>query len=152
MSILKEGDEAPQFELLNQDGVKIALKDFIGKKVILYFYPKDNTPGCTTEACDFSANYDKFCDKNAVIIGVSPDGVTSHDKFIAKFNLKHILLSDSEKEVAKAYGAWGLKKNYGKEYEGIIRSTFVIDEAGKIAQIYSNVRVKDHALKVLESL
>ncbi|EKG9161518.1 peroxiredoxin, partial [Campylobacter jejuni] len=89
---------------------------------------------------------------NAVIIGISPDSVASHEKFISKFDLKHILLSDSEKEVAKAYGALGLKKNYGKEYEGLIRSTFVIDETGKIAQIYSNVRVKDHALKVLESL
>ncbi|EAK7695333.1 thioredoxin-dependent thiol peroxidase [Campylobacter jejuni] len=149
---LNIGDKAPQFELLNQDGVKIALKDFIGKKVILYFYPKDNTPGCTTEACDFSLNYDKFGGKNAVIIGISLDSVASHEKFISKFDLKHILLSDSEKEVAKAYGAWGLKKNYGKEYEGLIRSTFVIDEIGRIAQIYSNVRVKDHALKVLESL
>ncbi|EAL4425439.1 thioredoxin-dependent thiol peroxidase [Campylobacter jejuni] len=149
---LNIGDKAPQFELLNQDGVKIALKDFIGKKVILYFYPKDNTLGCTAEACDFSLNYDKFGGKNAVIIGISPDSVASHEKFISKFDLKHILLSDSEKEVAKAYGAWGLKKNYGKEYEGLIRSTFVIDETGKIAQIYSNVRVKDHALKVLESL
>ncbi|EAI0854356.1 thioredoxin-dependent thiol peroxidase [Campylobacter jejuni] len=149
---LNIGDKAPQFELLNQDRVKIALKDFIGKKVILYFYPKDNTPGCTTEACDFSLNYDKFGGKNAVIIGISPDSVASHEKFISKFDLKHILLSDSEKEVAKAYGAWGLKKNYGKEYEGLIRSTFVIDEIGRIAQIYSNVRVKDHALKVLESL
>ncbi|HAA1707170.1 TPA_asm: peroxiredoxin [Campylobacter jejuni] len=149
---LNIGDKVPQFELLNQDGVKIALKDFIGKKVILYFYPKDNTPGCTTEACDFSANYDKFGGKNAVIIGISPDSVASHEKFISKFDLKHILLSDSEKEVAKAYGVLGLKKNYGKEYEGLIRSTFVIDETGKIAQIYSNVRVKDHALKVLESL
>ncbi|EOZ6698197.1 thioredoxin-dependent thiol peroxidase [Campylobacter jejuni] len=149
---LNIGDKAPQFELLNQDGVKIALKDFIGKKVILYFYPKDNTLGCTTEACDFSLNYDKFGGKNAVIIGISPDSVASHEKFISKFDLKHILLSDSKKEVAKAYGAWGLKKNYGKEYEGLIRSTFVIDETGKIAQIYSNVRVKDHALKVLESL
>ena len=149
---LNIGDKAPQFELLNQDGVKIALKDFIGKKVILYFYPKDNTPGGTTEACDFSLNYDKFGNKNAVIIGISPDSATSHEKFISKFDLKHILLSDSEKEVAKAYGAWGIKKNYGKEYEGIIRSTFVIDETGKIARIYSNVRVKDHALKVLESL
>ncbi|EJH9387451.1 thioredoxin-dependent thiol peroxidase [Campylobacter jejuni] len=149
---LNIGDKAPQFELLNQDGVKIALKDFIGKKVILYFYPKDNTLGCTTEACDFSLNYDKFGGKNAVIIGISPDSVASHEKFISKFDLKHILLSDSEKEVAKAYGAWGLKKNYGKEYEGLIRSTFVIDETGKIAQIYSNVRVKDHALKVLENL
>lgn len=152
MSSLKIGDKAPDFELLNQDGVKIALKDFIGKKVILYFYPKDNTPGCTTEACDFSANYEHFSDKNAVIVGISPDSTASHEKFITKFDLKHILLSDSEKEVAKMYGAWGLKKKYGKEYEGIIRSTFVIDEAGKIMQIYSNVRVKDHALKVLESI
>lgn len=152
MNNLKVGDKAPEFELLNQDGIKIALKDFIGKKVILYFYPKDNTPGCTTEACDFSQNYDRFNDKNAVILGVSPDSISSHEKFIFKFDLKHILLSDSEKEVAKLYGVWGLKKNYGKEYEGIIRSTFVIDENGKIAQIYSNVRVKDHALKVLESL
>ncbi|MCW1466346.1 thioredoxin-dependent thiol peroxidase [Campylobacter jejuni] len=149
---LNIGDKAPQFELLNQDGVKIALKDFIGKKVILYFYPKDNTPGCTTEACDFSANYDKFGGKNAVIIGISPDSVASHEKFISKFDLKHILLSDSEKEVAKAYGAWGLKKKLRKRIRGLIRSTFVIDEIGRIAQIYSNVRVKDHALKVLESL
>ncbi|MCW1649990.1 thioredoxin-dependent thiol peroxidase [Campylobacter jejuni] len=149
---LNIGDKAPQFELLNQDGVKIALKDFIGKKVILYFYPKDNTPGCTTEACDFSLNYDKFGGKNAVIIGISPDSVASHEKFISKFDLKHILLSDSEKEVAKAYGAWGLKKKLRKRIRGLIRSTFVIDEIGRIAQIYSNVRVKDHALKVLESL
>lgn len=152
MSALKIGDKAPNFELLNQDGIKVALKDFLGKKVILYFYPKDNTPGCTQEACDFSANYDKFGDKNAVIIGISPDSVNSHEKFITKFDLKHILLSDNEKEVAKMYGVWGLKKNYGKEYEGIIRSTFIIDEAGKISEIYSSVRVKDHALKVLESL
>lgn len=152
MNDLKIGVKAPQFELLNQDGVKIALKDFIGKKVILYFYPKDNTPGCTTQACEFTQNYEKFGDKNAVIIGISPDSTKSHENFIKKFELKHILLSDSEKEVAKAYGAWGLKKNYGKEYEGIIRSTFVIDEEGNIAKIYSNVRAKDHAFKVLEEL
>ncbi|MCH5336529.1 MAG: thioredoxin-dependent thiol peroxidase [Campylobacter sp.] len=152
MKDLKVGDKAPQFELLNQDGVKIALKDFIGKKVILYFYPKDNTPGCTTQACEFTQNYEKFMDKNAVIIGISPDSTKSHENFIKKFNLKHILLSDDEKEVSKAYGAWGLKKNYGKEYEGIIRSTFVIDEQGKIIKIYSNVRAKDHAFKVLEEL
>lgn len=152
MKDLKVGDKAPQFELLNQDGVKIALKDFIGKKVILYFYPKDNTPGCTTQACEFTQNYEKFMDKNAVIIGISPDSAKSHENFIKKFNLKHILLSDDEKEVSKAYGAWGLKKNYGKEYEGIIRSTFVIDEQGKIIKIYSNVRAKDHAFKVLEEL
>ena len=152
MSDLKIADKAPQFELLNQDGVKISLKDFIGKKVILYFYPKDNTSGCTTQACEFTQNYEKFMDKNAVIIGISPDSIQSHGQFIEKFKLKHILLSDDEKEVAKNYGVWGVKKNYGKEYEGIIRSTFVIDEKGNIAKIYSNVRVKDHALKVLEEL
>lgn len=149
---LKIGDIAPTFELLNQDGIKISLKDFIGKKVILYFYPKDNTPGCTIEACDFSGDYEKFSEKNAVIIGVSPDSVKSHTNFIQKYNLKHILLSDSEKEVSKMYGAWGLKKNYGKEYEGIIRSTFVIDEKGKIIKIYKNVKAKNHAQKVFEEL
>ena len=150
--MLKIGEKALEFELLNQDGISVALRDFLGKKVILYFYPKDNTPGCTTQACDFTQNYEAFEDKNAVIIGVSPDSVKSHQNFIAKFNLKHILLSDSQKEVCKIYGAWGLKKNYGKEYEGLIRSTFVIDEEGKIVQIYSPVSVKEHALKVLESL
>lgn len=152
MKSLKVGDNAPQFELLNQDGVKIALKDFVGKRVVLYFYPKDNTPGCTTQACEFTQDYEKFLDKNAVIIGISPDNVKSHEGFMKKFALRHILLSDSEKEVSKSYGVWGLKKNYGKEYEGIIRSTFVIDEKGKIAKIYSNVRAKDHASKVLEEL
>ncbi len=152
MKALKIGDFAPNFELLNQDGVKIALKDFIGKKVILYFYPKDNTPGCTSESCDFSTLYEKFHTKNAVILGISPDSIKSHEKFIQKYHLNQTLLSDENKEVCKAYGAWGLKKNYGKEYEGLLRSTFIIDEEGKIAQIYSPVRVKDHALKVLEGL
>lgn len=152
MSELKIGDYAPAFELLNQDGIKISLKDFIGKKIILYFYPKDNTPGCTIEACDFSEDYEKFSEKNAVIIGISPDSVKSHTNFIQKYNLKHILLSDSEKEISRIYGAWGIKKNYGKEYEGIIRSTFVIDEKGKIIKIYKNVKAKNHAQKVLEEL
>ncbi|AXP09385.1 thioredoxin-dependent thiol peroxidase [Campylobacter hepaticus] len=150
--MIKIGDKAPEFELLNQDGIKVSLKDFIGKKVILYFYPKDSTPGCTTQACDFSMHYDQFNDKNAVIIGISPDSVASHEKFITRFNLKHILLSDPEKEVCKIYGVWGIKKNYGKEYEGVIRSTFIIDEVGKIIKIYTNVRVKDHVLTVFESL
>ncbi len=152
MSELKIGDKAPDFKLLNQDGNELNLKDFAGKKVILYFYPKDNTPGCITEACEFSELFNDFEQKNAVIIGISPDSVKSHDQFISKFKLKHILLSDPEKEVVKKYGAWGLKKNYGKEYEGLIRSTFVIDEAGKIAAIYKNVKAKDHANKVLENL
>ena len=149
---LEVGDKAPEFEALNQDGVKVALKDFIGKNVVLYFYPKDNTPGCTTEACEFSANYDQFIKNDTVIIGVSPDSVKSHVGFIAKQNLKHILLSDEDKEISKLYGVWQVKKNYGKEYLGIVRSTFVICKYCKIAKIYKSVKAKDHAAKVLADL
>ena len=149
---LEVGDKAPEFEALNQDGVKVALKDFVGKNVVLYFYPKDNTPGCTTEACEFSANYDQFIKNDTVIIGVSPDSVKSHAGFIAKQNLKHILLSDEDKEISKLYGVWQVKKNYGKEYLGIVRSTFVIGKDGKIAKIYKSVKAKDHATKVLADL
>lgn len=149
---LEKGDEAPAFELENIDGVKINLKDFAGKKVILYFYPKDNTPGCTTEACEFSATYDDFIADGAVIVGISPDSVKSHANFAQKQNLKHILLSDPNKEVASLYGVWQVKKNYGKEYLGIVRSTFVIDESGKILKIYKSVKAKDHAAKVLADL
>ncbi|WP_459827254.1 thioredoxin-dependent thiol peroxidase [Campylobacter concisus] len=149
---LEVGDKAPELEALNQDGVKVALKDFIGKNVVLYFYPKDNTPGCTTEACEFSANYDQFIKNDTVIIGVSPDSVKSHVGFIAKQNLKHILLSDENKEISKLYGVWQVKKNYGKEYLGIVRSTFVIGKDGKIAKIYKSVKAKDHAAKVLADL
>ena len=149
---LEVGDKAPEFEALNQDGVKVALKDFIDKNVVLYFYPKDNTPGCTTEACEFSANYDQFIKNDTVIIGVSPDSVKSHVGFIAKQNLKHILLSDEDKEISKLYGVWQVKKNYGKEYLGIARSTFVIGKDGKIAKIYKSVKAKDHAAKVLADL
>lgn len=149
---LEVGDKAPEFEALNQDGVKVALKDFISKNVVLYFYPKDNTPGCTTEACEFSANYDQFIKNDTVIIGVSPDSVKSHAGFIAKQNLKHILLSDEDKEISKLYGVWQVKKNYGKEYLGIVRSTFVIGKDGKIAKIYKSVKAKDHAAKVLADL
>ena len=149
---LEVGNKAPEFEALNQDGVKVALKDFIGKNVVLYFYPKDNTPGCTTEACEFSANYDQFIKNDTVIIGVSPDSVKSHAGFIAKQNLKHILLSDEDKEISKLYGVWQVKKNYGKEYLGIVRSTFVIGKDGKIVKIYKSVKAKDHAAKVLADL
>ena len=149
---LEKGDDAPAFELENIDGVKINLKDFAGKKVILYFYPKDNTPGCTTEACEFSAAYDDFIADGAVIVGISPDSVKSHANFAQKQNLKHILLSDPNKEVASLYGVWQVKKNYGKEYLGIVRSTFVIDESGKILKIYKSVKAKDHAAKVLADL
>ncbi|WP_169776785.1 thioredoxin-dependent thiol peroxidase [Campylobacter mucosalis] len=149
---LKAGDEAPNFELENQDGVKISLKDFVGKNVVLYFYPKDNTPGCTTEACEFSALYDDFIKNDSVIIGISPDSVKSHANFITKQSLKHILLADTDKEVAKSYGVWQVRKNYGKEYLGIVRTTFVIDKTGKIAKVYKSVKAKDHAAKVLADL
>lgn len=153
MKELQIGDEAPKFSLLNQDGIEISLKDFLGKKVVLYFYPKDDTPGCTIESCEFSELSDEFSAKNAVVIGISPDDGKSHCKFIDKFKLKQSLLCDTQTQTARAYGAWGLKKNYGKEYEGILRSTFVIDEKGKIAQIYRNVNPRqEHGKAVLESL
>lgn len=149
---LEKGDIAPNFTLENQDGVSVSLKDFVGKKVVLYFYPKDNTPGCTTEACEFSANYDAFIDANTIIVGVSPDSAKSHANFIAKQSLKHILLADVNKEVSALYGVWQVRKNYGKEYLGIVRTTFVIGEDGKILKVYKSVKAKDHAAKVLADL
>lgn len=150
--VLAAGDMAPEFSLENSDGVSISLRDFRGKNVILYFYPKDNTPGCTTEACEFSANYDEFIANDTVIVGVSPDSVKSHSGFIIKQNLKHILLSDINKDVAKAYGVWQVRKNYGKEYLGIVRTTFVIDKEGKIVKVYKSVKAAGHAAKVLADL
>lgn len=150
--VLAAGDMAPEFSLENSDGVSISLRDFRGKNVVLYFYPKDNTPGCTTEACEFSANYDEFIANDTVIVGVSPDSVKSHSGFIIKQNLKHILLSDINKDVAKAYGVWQVRKNYGKEYLGIVRTTFVIDKEGKIAKVYKSVKAAGHAAKVLANL
>nr|WP_315107389.1 thioredoxin-dependent thiol peroxidase [uncultured Campylobacter sp.] len=149
---LTAGDTAPQFSLENSDGVSVSLKDFVGKNVVLYFYPKDNTPGCTTEACEFSALYGDFIAKDTVIVGVSPDSVKSHAGFAQKQNLKHILLSDPAHEVAKLYGVWQVKKNYGKEYLGIVRSTFVIGKDGKIVKVYKSVKAKEHAAKVLADL
>ncbi|MBR8462373.1 thioredoxin-dependent thiol peroxidase [Campylobacter sp. faydin G-24] len=149
---LVAGDVAPSFELENQDGVKMSLKDFVGKNVVLYFYPKDNTPGCTTEACEFSTLYNEFIASDSVIVGVSPDSVKSHFGFMNKQGLKHILLSDPEREVAKLYGVWQVRKNYGKEYLGIVRTTFVIGKDGKILKVYKNVKAKDHAAKVLGEL
>lgn len=149
--MLEVGTKAPNFSAKNADGVSINLSDFLGKKVVLYFYPKDMTPGCTTEACEFSELYDEFKEANSVIIGISPDSVASHEKFSLKHDLKHILLSDENHEIAEAYGAWGLKKNYGKEYLGLIRSTFLIDENGDIIKLWRSVRAAGHAAKVLEN-
>jgi len=151
-SMLKIGDQAPAFSLPNQDSVEISLRDLEGKWIVLYFYPKDNTPGCTTEACDFTTTLPDFENLGAIILGISPDSATSHQNFIAKQELEITLLSDVSKDVAKMYDVWQMKKNYGKEYMGIVRSTFLIDPSGKIAQIWSNVKVKEHANDVKKAL
>jgi peroxiredoxin Q/BCP len=150
--MLKVGEQAPDFCLPNQDGEEICLRDFRGKWVILYFYPKDNTPGCTTEALDFTALKEEFEKEGAIILGVSPDSIKRHQNFITKKNLAITLLSDEDKEVLKKYGVWQLKKSFGKEYMGVVRTTFLIDPDGKIAYIWEKVKVKNHAKEVLEKL
>jgi peroxiredoxin Q/BCP len=150
--MLKAGDKAPEFCLPNQDEVEICLRDLTGKWVVLYFYPKDNTPGCTTEACDFTAALPDFEGLDAVILGVSPDSPKKHRNFIEKKDLKITLLSDEDKEVCQKYGVWQLKKNYGREYMGVVRSTFLIDPDGKIAHVWSKVKVKGHVEEVKEKL
>lgn len=149
---LEINQPAPTFSAPNAEGKTISSADFLGQWLVLYFYPKDNTPGCTTEAIDFSEKLPEFAELNAVIVGVSPDSEKSHGKFIDKHNLTVQLLSDPEHKLAAAYGAWGPKKFMGKEYEGILRSTFLINPQGHIAHIWPNVRVKGHAEKVLEKL
>jgi peroxiredoxin Q/BCP len=144
--------KAYEFCLPNQDSVEICLRDLKGKWIILYFYPKDNTPGCTTEAKEFSKLLDEFEKLDAIVIGISPDSPKKHSNFIEKHNLTITLLSDEKKEVIKAYGAWGKKKMYGKEYEGVIRSTFIINPDGNIVKEYKKVKAKGHAQKVLEDL
>lgn len=134
MSVIKEGMQAPEFCLPNQDEAEICLKDIKGRWIVLYFYPRDNTPGCTTEACDFRDANDEFSSLDAVTVGVSPDSAKSHVNFIARHNLNFMLLSDKEKTVMKAYGAFGKKQMYGKEVEGVIRSTFIIDPDGNVAK------------------
>ncbi|CAM3480648.1 thioredoxin-dependent thiol peroxidase [Helicobacter sp. UBA3407] len=149
---LKIKDNAPLFSLPNQDNAEISLQDFQGSWVVVYFYPKDKTPGCTTEACDFRDRLELLSARGAVVLGISPDSVKSHQSFISKESLNFTLLSDTQKSVLKSYGAWGLKKLYGKEYEGVIRSTFLINPQGKIAYIWKNVKVKGHIAEVLAKL
>jgi peroxiredoxin Q/BCP len=146
---VEAGMAAPNFTLEANDGEKISLSDFQGKNIVLYFYPKDMTPGCTTEACDFRDQYENFEALNAVILGVSPDPVNKHVKFVEKYGLPFLLLADPDHQVAEAYGVWQLKKNYGKEYMGIERSTFVIDKEGKIAKEWRKVKVKGHVEEAL---
>lgn len=150
--MLKIGDNAPEFSLPNQDDVEISLRDLEGKWIVLYFYPKDNTPGCTTEACDFTATLPQFEDLGAVILGVSPDSTKKHRSFIEKQKLDITLLADESTEVAQRYGVWQLKKFCGKEYMGIVRSTFLINPEGKIAHIWTNVKVAGHTHAVKSQL
>lgn len=141
---------APDFKLPDFDGKKISLSDFRGKRVVVYFYPKDDTPGCTKEACAFRDDYSLYIKNDIVIIGISKDGGASHKKFIDKYKLPFLLLSDEDKEIMIKYGAWGEKNMYGKITVGVIRKTFLIDEEGKIVKIYGRVRVPGHSDKILE--
>lgn len=152
MSELKIGDNAPSFCLEDPDRGEMCLKDLKGKWVALYFYPKDNTKGCTLEALEFTAAEDDFKEKNTVILGVSPDSLKSHSNFRKKHELSINLLSDTEKETLEAYGVWQKKKMYGREYMGVVRSTFLIDPEGKIAHIWPKVRVAGHVDSVMEKL
>jgi len=144
--------EAPDFILLNEKEEKVSLRDYRGKKVVLYFYPKDMTPGCTTEACDFRDHHEAFSDLNAVILGVSMDEASKHTKFIEKYGLPFSLLVDENHEVAEKYGVWVLKKMYGREFMGIERSTFLINEEGTVEKEWRKVKVKNHIDEVLASL
>ncbi|MCF6334031.1 MAG: thioredoxin-dependent thiol peroxidase [Draconibacterium sp.] len=152
MPNLKIGDQAPAFKGVSQNGDKINLIDFKGKKLILYFYPKDNTPGCTAESCNLNDNYEMWMEKGFEVVGISPDSEKSHLKFIGKFGLKFNLIADTEKEILQAYGAWGEKSMYGKKYMGVLRTTFIIDENGVIKEIFEKVRTKDHTNQILKAL
>ena len=150
--MLKEGMKAPDFTLTDKDGREVSLSDFLGKKIVLYFYPKDNTPGCTRQACAFAGAYSSFRNKDIEVIGISRDSITSHVKFAEKYSLPFILLSDPEVKVAEAYGVWQEKKLYGKVSMGIVRTTFIIDENGNIEKIMPKVKPDTNAADILEYL
>ncbi len=146
------GDKAPDFTLMDKDGKNVSLKDFLGKKVILYFYPRDNTPGCTRQACAFAESYSKFRSKDITVIGISKDSVASHLKFAEKYGLPFILLSDPERIAIEAYGVWQEKKMCGKVSMGVVRTTFIIDEQGNIEKIMPKVKPDTNAAEILEYL
>ena len=149
---LKEGDKAPEFSANTNAGGKISLADYLGKNVILYFYPKDDTPGCTKEACAFRDNFSEFKKRGAVVLGVSPDSVKSHDKFVDKFKLPFKLLADEDKQIVEAYGVWGQKSFMGRKYLGVYRVTYLIGPDGKIKKIWPEVKPDEHAAEVLAAL
>ena len=150
--MLTAGTKAPDFTLTDDKGTTVSLSQFKGKKAVIYFYPKDNTPGCTKEACAFRDIYDVLLEKGAVVIGISADSENSHARFKEKYNLPFFLLSDPEKKVIKEYGAWGEKKLYGNSFLGIIRSTFIVDDKGIISKVFPKVTPKDHAEQVLKAI
>jgi peroxiredoxin Q/BCP len=149
---IASGIPAPEFELLDDTGATRRLVDFRGKPVVLYFYPKDDTPGCTKEACNFRDDYSAYEKAGVIILGVSPDSPESHAKFKNKFNLPFPLLADDGHKICDAYGVWGPKKFMGKEYEGVLRTTFLIDANGKIARVFEDVRPAEHSTEVLDAL
>jgi peroxiredoxin Q/BCP len=152
MALLQAGQKAPDFCAKDQDGLEVSLRDFIGRKVILYFYPKDDTPGCTREACAFRDNFPNFKEIDAEVLGVSVDGQKAHRKFADKYELPFRLLVDEEKKIVEAYGVWGMKKFMGKEYMGTNRVTYVIDEQGAIEKVWPKVKPETHAAEVLDWL
>lgn len=150
--MLEVGMKAPQFTLPDKDGNMVSISDFLGKKVVLYFYPRDNTPGCTRQACAFAGLFEKFKNKDIVVIGVSKDSTASHQKFADKYNLPFILLSDTELDAIKKYGVWQEKKLYGKVSMGVVRTTFIIDEDGNIEKVMPKVKPDTNAQEILEYL
>lgn len=148
----KVGDKAPNFSLRDQNGNSVSLDSFLGKKVIVFFYPKDDTPGCTVEVCNFRDDFEMYEEKNAVLLGISKDGEESHKKFISKFDLPFRLLCDEDHAVAEEYGAWVEKSMYGRKYMGIMRTTVVVDAVGKVEQIFEKVKPKDHSKELLGML
>jgi len=152
MTHLTKGDKAPGFEGINQDGKVISLAGFRGKNLILYFYPKDDTPGCTAEACDLNNNYQTWIHRGFDVVGVSPDNEKSHLKFIQKYGLKFQLISDPDHKIMELYGVWGEKKMYGKSYMGVLRTTFVIDAEGTVTEVFTSVDTKNHTSQIQETL
>ena len=150
--MIKPRDAAPDFTAADDTGAEFTLSSLRGSKVVLYFYPRDNTPGCTQEACDFRDLSPALADKNSVVIGVSTDGVKSHQNFKSKYSLPFTLVADPDREIVNSYGVWVEKKNYGRSYMGVARTTFVIDEEGVVERVFESVKVKGHANAVLESL